>query len=268
MPVLRTKKHPSLLLMYLPLAVVVSFALYFSLKWGLKPKPIPQVNPTLFEMPEQIGAVVYRRLRPALRQEKMVVLGSAPWLKNYELIWNGFIGAARADNWKIDLLYEDPTLRPIKEFSGLERKALNWPNPDIALANELKQHLQFRHLIIIHTTFNHAAHRGENSLTKELEATMHRPWTAISMLGFGVDENEITNLQPKCEDEIAPATRNDYVACAATRISRRFLRKHLAADKIWAAMDRHGLKDYFLYVHEPVEPAGLGPILAEPETAR
>ena len=238
--------------MWIPLCLVVSFALYFSLKWGLKPKPIPQINPTQFDIREQIGAVVYRRLRPALRQEKMVVLGSAPWVQDYQQIWNGFIGAAREDNWKIDLLYEDPNLRPIKEFSGLERKSLNWPEPGQELAAELKQHLQFGHLVIIHTTFNHSAHRTESSLSKELEVALKRPWTAISMLGFAVNDEELAQLQPKCENEIAPASRNDYVACAATRISRNFFRKHLAPDQLWAAMNRHGLKDYFLYVHEPV----------------
>lgn len=253
MPVLRTKKGPSLLLIWIPLCVVVSFALYFSLKWGLKPKPIPQINPSQFEISEQIGAVVYRRLRPALRQEKMVVLGSAPWVRDYEHVWNGFIAAAREDKWKIDLLYEDPSLRPIKEFDGLNRKNLTWPEPTPELAAELKQHLQFGHLIIIHTTFNHSAHRTESSLSKELEVALKRPWTSISMLGLAVNEEELNALQPKCEDPISPATRNDYVACAAAKVSRNSFRKRLATDKLWAAMDRHGLKDYFLYVHEPVE---------------
>ena len=257
--------------MWIPLSLVVSFGLYFSLKWGLKPKPIPQINPSRFELREQIGAVVYRRLRPALRQEKMVVLGSAPWIRDYEHIWNGFIGAAREDNWKIDLLYEDPSLRPIKAFSGLERKNLSWPEPEPALAAELKQHLQFGHLVIIHTTFNHSAHRTESSLSKELETSLKRPWTAISMLGFAVNADELLQIQPKCEAEMAPVTRNDYVACAATRISRANFRKRLATDQLWGAMDRHGLKDYFLYVHEPVvaEPvpaATFEPSVVEPGT--
>ena len=251
MPVLRHKKSPSILLMWIPLCLVLSFALYFTLKWGLKPKPIPQINPTRFELREQIGAVVYRRLRPALRQEKMVVLGSAPWVQDYQHIWNGFIGAAREDKWKIDLLYEDPTLQPIKEFAGLERKSLNWPDPGQELSQELKQHLQFGHLIIIHTTFNHSAHRTEGSLSKDLENTLKRPWTAISMLGFAVNEDELVHLQPKCENEVAPANRSDYVGCAAARISRNFLRKRLDPTLLWAAMNRHGLKDYFLYIHEP-----------------
>lgn len=262
---LAKKKSPSLLLMYLPLAVVVSFALYFALKWGLKPKPIPQINPTLFEARERIGEVIYRRLRPALRQEKMVVLGSAPWLRDYEEVWNGFISAARADKWNIDLIYEDPALRPIKEFEGLERKKLSWPEPDPTMAAELKKHLQFGKLVVIHTSYNHSSHRSESSVTKDLEALLKRPWTTISMLGFAVTEEELSVLQPKCEDEISPANRGEYVACAAARISRRYLRRKLDPLSYWVAMDRHGLKDYFFYVHEPQVAASVEPVDPESE---
>ncbi len=202
-------------------------------------------------MREQIGAVVYRRLRPALRQEKMVVLGSAPWIRDYEQIWNGFIAAAREDKWKVNFIYEDQDLRPIKDFSGLQRKTLSWPDLEPDSIKEIKNHLQFGHLILIHTTFNHSSHRGETSLSRQLESRLNGPWTAISMLGFAVNEEEGALLQPPCEDPMSPATRGDYVACAANRISRRYYRKRLDPMAYWAAMDLHGLKDYFLYIHEP-----------------
>lgn len=253
MPVVRRRHFWPML--WVPLALVLSFGLYFALKWGLKPKPIPQINPSQFESLEQVGAVTYRRLRSALRQEKMVVVGSAPWIRDYERLWNGFIAAAREDHWQIHVLFEDPTLRPIKDFSDLNRRPLAWPDASAQVIKEIKEDLRFGHLVVVHTTFNHSAHRGETSLVKELEAAFHRPWTALTMLGFAVTAEELENLQPLCIDEMAPTSRREYAACAAARLSRRFLRKHLDPTRIWAAVEQHGLKDYFIFVHEPTPPA-------------
>lgn len=250
MPVLKRLK-PKHSLFWIPLALLLSFSIYFALKWGLKPKPISQINPTQIENLEQVGVLTYRRLRPALRQEKMVLLGSGPWLREYEHVWNGFIAAARQDNWLVDVVFEDPSLRPIKDFKDVQRRPLTWPEPKPELAQELKEHLKFGHLVIVHTTYNLSSHRGEDSLSKELESSLKRPWTAITMLNFAVTEEGLTDLQPHCEDEVSPSTRADYVACAAARVSRRYLRKHLDPAKMWMAMERHGLKDYFLYIFEP-----------------
>lgn len=187
-----------------------------------------------------------------------MVLGSAPWIRDYDRIWNGFLAAARADKWKIEVLYEDPSLKPIKSFEGLKRQTLSWPEVTPKLASEIKTHLQFGRLVVIHTTFNHSSYRNEDSLTSELERALKRPWTALSMLSFAVDEAELEQIQPPCTDQVAPATRGEYVACAAAKISRRNLRKKLDPAKNWLASERHGLGDYFIFVHqenkdEPIE---------------
>jgi len=253
MPVLRYRKSEKWPLVWVPLALILSVSIYFAIKWGLKPKPIPQINPTQFASPEEAGALLYRRFHPILRQEKMVVLGSAPWVRDYERVWNGFLAAAREDKRKIDTLYEDPALRPIKDFLGMKRQPLAWPSLSPELAEDLKKHLQFGRLIVIHTTFNHSSYRAEDSLTKDLEKALRRPWTALSMLTFPVNAAELENLQPPCPDEVAPTTRGDYVACTSVRISRRFMRKKLDPRLNWLASERHGLGDYFVFIHQAVE---------------
>ncbi len=250
MPVLR-KQKPVLSIVWVIMAVMVSFGLYYGIKWGLKPKPIPVMNPSKFESLEQVGAVVYRRLRQALRQEKIVVIGSAPWLREYDRLWNGFVAAAREDKWQIQVIFEDPSLRPIKEFSDLSRRPLSWPTPAPEMIEDLKKSVQYGHLILVHTTFNHSGHRGQNSLVKELETAFKRPLMAFTMMSLATTAEELDAIQPPCENETAPSNTREYGPCAAAKMSRRYLRKHLDPLSFWAAVDRHGLKDYFIYVHEP-----------------
>lgn len=252
MPIVRSR-NPILPYVWVALALIVSFGLYFGIKWGLKPKPIPVINPSKFDSLEQIGTVTYRRLRQALRQEKVVVIGSAPWLREYDRMWNGFIAAAREDKWQVEYIFEDPALRPIKDFSDLKRRPLSWPEATADMAADLKKTMQFGHLILVHTTFNHSAHRGETSLVKELESQLKRPLVSFTMLNYAVTPEELERIQPPCTDEVAPSTRKEYAACAAARISRRYLRKRHDPASYWAAIERHGLKDYFIFVHEPAE---------------
>ncbi len=255
MPRIRFKKF-GWSLFWIPAVLALSFGIYFLAKWGLKPKPIPQINPTQFESLEQVGAVTYRRLRPALRQEKMVVLGSSPWLGEYDRVWNGFLAAAREDNWQIELLLEESSLRPIKDFAGLDRQSFNSPFPLSPLLPEIIDKLAAGKLLLVHTLFNFSSHRGEISVSKELEDSLRRPWTSITMLGFAVDEEELKSIQPECREEDRPTSRDQYLACAQTRLARRYLRRRLDAGKTWASVERHGLKDYFLFLHQP-KPASV-----------
>jgi hypothetical protein len=250
MPVVRNR-NPILPYIWIVLALMVSFGIYFGIKWGLKPKPIPVINPSKFDSLEQIGTVTYRRLRQALRQEKLAVIGSAPWLRDYERFWNGFIAAARQDKWEVKFVFEDPALRPIKDFPGLQRRSLSWPDATQEMVNDLKKTMRFGQLILVHTTFNHSAHRGEISLVKELEAELKRPLVSFTMLSYAVTPEELERIQPPCMDEVAPGSRKEYAACAAVRISRRYMRKKHDPMRYWAAIERHGLKDYFIFIHEP-----------------
>lgn len=249
MPRIRLNKWGSLL--WIPFAFALSFSVYFVVKWGLKPKPIPEFNPTKFESMEQIGAVAYRRLRAALMQEKLLVIGSNPWLRDYEKVWNGLIAAAREDKWNIDVLYEDQALAAIQNFSGLKRQQLSLPDISNPMTQELKSHLMYKHILVVHTTFNHSAIKGEGSWRAEIEGVLKRPWTTVTMLGFGTNEAEIEALQPACIDHLEPATKEQYLACSAVKISRQYLRKKLSTTDYWAAMQRHGLKDHYLFVHYP-----------------
>lgn len=236
------KKSHLLYFIWIPLAVLLSFAVYFVLKWGLKPKPIAQINPTRFEEPEQIGAVVYRRLRAVLRQEKLLVIGSASWINDSDKIWNGFIAAAREDGVQIARLYQEESVRPVKEFKGLPVAPLDGAKFD--------RDRDGSKLVVLHTTSLRSSHSDKNSLTRQLEQELKRPWPSITLLSLAVTGEEIEALEPPCP--IAQIQSEPHsLGCSSARISRKFLRRRYDPTALWAAMERHGLKDYLLFVHNP-----------------
>jgi hypothetical protein len=50
--------------------------IYFMFTRGVHPKPVRVMKPTAFEQPEQIGAVIYRRLKFDLAEFDVIVFGT------------------------------------------------------------------------------------------------------------------------------------------------------------------------------------------------
>src|SRR4051812_29027396 len=72
-------------------SVLISTLIYFTIRYGLSPKPIPVMNLTQFQNEEQIGADLYRRLRQNIRQERLLVLGSSADIPQIQSLWTGFL---------------------------------------------------------------------------------------------------------------------------------------------------------------------------------
>src|SRR5262245_15619123 len=83
------------------LAVMISTGVYFTIRYGLRPKPIPVLNPTEFQELKQIGVVLYKRLHQNIRAERIVMLGSSEDIKGYEQIWQGLAESVLADKEKL-----------------------------------------------------------------------------------------------------------------------------------------------------------------------
>src|SRR4051812_29815498 len=75
-------------------SIFISTGVYFTIRYGLRPKAIPVLNATEFAEVPQIGAVIYKRLRQEIRTEQLLLLGSTPELAGYEDLWVGLLKSA------------------------------------------------------------------------------------------------------------------------------------------------------------------------------
>lgn len=233
-------------------ALSVSSGIYFSIRYGLQPKPIPQLNPTVFENPEEIGVVTYRALRASLRQERVLVLGSAPALQDYQAIWNGFVKAALADGIKIDHVFEREDLQLPSALSASHVRIVKAGEIQApAFANDIRADYERGDLEVIHILNSESTHLMPDTVTRKLQQLPDLPVVSISMLPMAVREEDLERLEPHCMDPRTDNNPSDRLGCAAARISRHYLRKHLPQDKWVAAIERHGLKEYLLFVSAP-----------------
>lgn len=211
-------------------AVSVSTAVYFTIRYGLRPKAIPVMGATQFQELEQIGIVIYKRLRIEIRGERLIVLGSnAPEDAG---VWQGLVRAAQSDGERT-IVFADAE----NDREGLEGK--------------VRAGMKSGQLVVVQGKTTDASHLVEGNLPKRLEKVAGHPVFAISTVPLVVTVDEYEGLQSKCLEATEQSSPHRKLECAAQKIARKYLKKKLAPEKIWAAMEQHGMKEYLLFIHRP-----------------
>jgi hypothetical protein len=230
-------------------SVSLSTAVYFVIRYGLRPKPIPVMTATSFERLNQIGAVVYRRLRQPVRAARLVLLGSSGEIQGDEMVWDGFLRAAAADKEKI--VYFTRTGRPAVpadpawEAVSFDESAVT----DGSLIDTIKKRMKAGRLILIHDDSREVTHLVRGSLSHRLERMAQHPLLSISTLRLALEAPKGDAAPSPClSDDIADTQRLD---CAAAKVARIYRRKNLDPARIWAVIERDGLKEYLVFIHAP-----------------
>lgn len=210
------------------------------------------MNPTSFETPESVGTAVYKKLRQQIRHQRVLVIGSAPVIHSYARIWDGFLRAVKADRVNIEVAYQLRDLLTPADLLSLHPSELKSDDGGrVPFVKEIRSHYERGKLVLIHTLTTDASHLMRDSVSRALSALPHNPVIAISLLPFAIHKDEIGDLQPPCNVRFSESKNIERLGCAAKRISKKFIRQQWPDDKYVAAMERHGLKEYLVFVHEP-----------------
>ncbi len=233
------------------IAIAVSTTVYFTIRYGLRPKPIPVMNPTSFERLEQIGIVTYKRLRQNIRSERVVLLGLSSDVPGNSEVWLGLLRAAAADKEKVVVF---PSRADFQ--IGMEN-TFEWvPYSEEAdnsgqLLELAHERMKGGHLVVILGSSNEVSHLVAGSLSQKLDRLVGHPVLSISTLPLSLDESEIRLAETECLEPSSEGNPLRRLHCAAIRSGRKFLKKKLDPEKVWAVLERHGLKEYLLFIHQP-----------------
>lgn len=226
------------------LALVASGGLLLAMITGIEPKPLLKIKPNSFQRHEEIGAVVYRRLRQEARESDVLILGSAPWVADYQKVWRGFLLAGQDDGLQA---------RPFFEQEGLTSAAIKKPGFDQPskvdlLGGGAADVSEPRFLG--HFLFQQSSHFFDKSVAQIL-VNKQKSYLAITILPFVVAKHQLDRLYPGCDPDEIPSGSLNQMGCAARRASQTYLRKKLDPKKIWAVLEQHGQRDLLLFVYQP-----------------
>ena len=228
-------------------SILISTGVYFTIRYGLRPKPIPVLNPTEFTEAPQIGAVVYKRLRQEIRAEEVMLLGSTSELQDYQEVWAGLLKTALANQVKVDVIFQREGLQsPLGDLIEVIPFSEGMIHSG-DLVNLVKARMRAGHLVVIHGATLAVSHLIKDSLSRGIDAASQRPVLSISVLALSLKPEEQDALQTQCL-----SVETDYnmrIECAEARVGKALLKKKILPGKIWAVMERHGLKEYLIFVH-------------------
>ena len=231
-------------------ALLISTGVYFTIRYGLRPKPIPVLNPTLFENPQQIGAVIYKRLRQEILTERILLLGSDPQLLGYQEVWTGLLKTALADDVKIDVFYQRENLEAPESVGRWESIPFNLSMiGTVEFIAQVSARMNAGHLVVIHALTSEVSHLMQDSLSRGFDKAIQHPVLALSTIALTLQPGEQERLQSKC---LGPASEPDGLSrmeCAEARVTKTLMKKKPLPGNIWAVMERHGLKEYLVFVH-------------------
>ncbi|MGE0528873.1 MAG: hypothetical protein AB7G93_14275 [Bdellovibrionales bacterium] len=247
-------RYPSSIMprwLWILLALVISTTVYFTIRYGLRPKPIPVLNPTQFQHLEQVGVVIYKRLRQNIRSERVVLLGSGEGVKGDAEIWAGLLKGASADKESI-VYFVREGVEPVPDSAAWEtHRFMAGALSSGDLLKEVQARSKGGQLVIVHAHTDEVTHLVPNSLSRQVDRLLRHPVLSLSTLPLVVNLAEHDDLQPECVNTVEGNDRRAYLDCAAFKVARKFLKKKLAPDKLWAVMERHGLKEYLVFIHQP-----------------
>lgn len=233
------------------LSIAISSGVYLTLRYGLRPKPVPVTNATQFEDLQQIGAVLYKRLRQNIRPERLIVLGSSGEVAGDPEIWQGFLKAAGADKVNVRVLFQLEGATPVLPLEGVETVAFG--ESQIAsgeFSESVRARLRAGQLVIVHGPTRRVTHLVKDSLSRTLDTILRHPVLSISSLPATLEPEHAMARQEACEAMREKDERESRVDCAIARVSRTMSKKRLAADKIWSVFERHGLQEYLVFVYK------------------
>jgi hypothetical protein len=227
-------------------SILLSTGVYFTIRYGLRPKAIPVMNATEFEQSPQIGAVIYKRLRQEIRTERVLLLGSTPELQDYEQIWTGLVKTALADQVKIPAVFQHEGLKALEIEGHFETIPFSDHMVQSGeLVTLIKEKQAAGQLVIVHDASTEVSHLMKASLSRALDSALGHPVLSLSALWLTLKPEELESLQTQClggESEMR-------IECAEWRVGKILLKKKVADGKIWAVLERHGLKEYLVFIH-------------------
>lgn len=239
------------------LAVVISAGIYFSIRYGLRPKPIPLMKPTHFSSYEEVGVVTFRRMLQPIRSEKILVLGYDSADLDTLLVWQGLLKAARESGLRIQKVYSLGLEQLPPYFSRFSLQNLDLQHLDDTKRELVKLRRRYGlHIFLVPSEM--ATHLRKDSMTKKLEASALGPVFSLTILPLVLDPEKQEELSSSCTD----LDGEDYISrlnCITFKYAKSQWRKKIDSSKMQAAIERYGLKEYLLFLHRPKnhEPAAF-----------
>jgi hypothetical protein len=222
----------------------------------------------LFEKPEEIGVVIFRRFYAPLEAEKVVVFGTPTQPEWHAEVLRGFLKAAAAEKRAYDVIVAEPQMPPlntvdITSSTGVPVEMIMVPmnSEDPAeFLNKVQALTTQGKRVLVYTASVFSTHTLLANPLNRLEKDIGQRIFSITTAPLAVRPDQEFLIDPPCVGMERDTNGTSDLGCSILRASRATYRKALPNDKYAAVMTQESPNDYLLMIAAPgqVEAAAQG----------
>lgn len=231
-------------------SAVVIGGVYFAIRFGLKPKPIPKISWSHFVSPEDYGSNIYKRLRLEIQSQNLVFLGVLPERESHYHVWNGFLNSLESE-YKYEHLIVDASLPHKKLLPFTEEISLLENNTTIVSTIKDIIATKKKVAIVLPTVFmsylvkdNFYSYLTRSIYDPEQEMKFNVDWMTFSLSSFPLNHDQEKTLDIPCDTEVKDKDGSGALGCMILLKAKTLYRKKRIEGKIPAVLDQIGTKEY------------------------
>lgn len=227
------------------------FILVGSIVWALfsfvaGPKFVTLFKPSGFSRPQEVGAVVKRRLFIELNRSKVTVIGIEAYERSHWEAVQGFLDVMKAEkpaDQKEALIFVDEAVKVDPQF--IEAPMMSFQNNFDELVTQIRSTQQPVILITSTLYSSHLMHKGFVPL---LEEQLQSPVMSLTWLQMARTPEGESHLKISCVGAREEGATYGQLGCLARTQSRRIQNaKKPITEPVVSMMEQTGLNDFIVY---------------------
>lgn len=232
------------------LIVVLLAGVTVSVYFGIQPKPVPKIDLSGFESPEEMGASIFKRLRLEMQSASVLFLGVMPDQKMHYQVWNELFQKANEPGWKYDLLVIEKNLpyrELIKEKSGITVEEMDLKEDFARLAEGLKKAKEEKKRVAILAPSIYSTQILKTNLADRLKTEAGLKVVSFSATTFPINADQEKNMETPCVLNQEDRAGSGQLGCMILNVSRPMYRKKKTVGKYPGAVNQVGGQDYLVF---------------------
>jgi hypothetical protein len=215
--------------------------------FGLKPKAYPILKPSYFEHLEAAGRTSVLPLWQEVEKNQILFIGLPDKNRSWDEFFVGFFKSLAKDQVSIDRVFVQDSLsfEILKDPFFTKFKIVDFHNVE-DLVEKLSPLSTER--VLVFSYAENSFHRGVNNWSNQIESHLKRAVLSISLTGWPVLKEE--RSQFNCVESDAYHINLD---CASLALAMRSYRNKYPQKKWLVALDQHGVNDFVVYIHPPLQ---------------
>lgn len=235
---------------------IVGMVVFLGLNvWGIlrsqPPPPTGIMKPSFFDRPQEVGAVVFRRLYAPMIQNKLIVYGVRPNDIQHREVLEGLLATATAEKQPIDVVLREPQLEVPLAPSNVEIVDAEFNSDPAELVAKVNSYISQGKRVLIYTANTLSSHLIKQNPMERFEAIWGKPVYTISSVDIGLKVDSTFVQDPPCVGSERDGQGTAALGCAALQKGRAYQRKDLDLSRIVALMDQRGASDLLLFLSFP-----------------